>query len=538
MKHKPIDKLVLILVATAVLVLALLNIFQTDRPTVSESENRNLAQWPEFKIADVVSGKYFSDISAFFSDTFFSREAMVNFSKELDKLKGYFDDDFSIIINPNPTDATEPEEDETLPTLPPLPPVTQPTVPPTEPTDPTVPGPTDPTDPSKPTEPVIPIQLSEKSLTVMVGAAKTLTATVGEGYSKLTWTAEDPTIATITANGDGTASVKGVKAGTTSISATVENAAGEKTSFLCVITVKAVQQQDPTGDAADFLPNGLFIYKGAAYTQSYFNKTYSTKLGEIFERFALLFPNSRVSLVTAPLATITITDPNVSKKVSDQGAILDKIAAVMPGSVNFVNLKNIYLAHADEYLYFKSDHHWNQRGAYYAYYEFALSVGLTPTPLDRFEVKVLNTKYIGSMYNYTKDERVKSFYDTVEAFIPTKECTLTIHKNGKTTTYNSCINLKGTTYTSFIYGDNGYTVINVPENPQDMTALVFKDSYGNAMVPFLTEHYGNIIVVDARYIDLDAVEAFGDMNITDIIFLNNTSSMTKSWYQKYYKMVD
>ena len=64
MKHKPIDKLVLILVATAVLVLALLNIFQTDRPTVSESENRNLAQWPEFKIADVVSGKYFADISA------------------------------------------------------------------------------------------------------------------------------------------------------------------------------------------------------------------------------------------------------------------------------------------------------------------------------------------------------------------------------------------------------------------------------------------------------------------------------------------
>lgn len=533
MKHKPIDKLMLILVAALVLVLAVLNIGQTDRPTFSESENRNLAKWPEFKIADVASGKYFSDISAFFSDTFFGREVLVNFSKELDNLKGFFDEDFSIIINPNPTDATEPEEDETLPTLPPLPPVTQPTVPPTQP--PTEPGPTE---PGGPTKPVIPILLSDTNLTVMVGASKTLTATVGEGFSNLTWTAEDAKIATVKDNGDGTASVKGVKAGTTSISATVENAAGEKFSFLCIITVKAVEQQTPTGDAADFLPNGLFIYKGAAYTQSYFNKTYSTKLGEIFERFALLFPNSRVSLVTAPLATITITDPDVSKKVSDQGAILDKIEAVMPDSVNFVNLKEIFLAHADEYLYLKSDHHWNQRGAYYAYYAFAQSVGLTPTPLDRFEVKILNTKYIGSMYNYTKDERVKSFYDTVEAFIPTKACTLTIHKNGKTTTHDTCINLKNGGYTSFIYGDNGYTVINVPENPQDMTALVFKDSYGNAMVPFLTEHYGNIIVVDARYIDLDAVESFGDMNITDIIFLNNTSSMTKSWYQKYYKMVD
>ena len=259
MKHKPIDKLMLILVAAVVLVLAVLNIGQTDRPTFSESENRNLAKWPEFKIADVASGKYFSDISAFFSDTFFGREVLVNFSKELDNLKGFFDEDFSIIINPNPTDATEPEEDETLPTLPPLPPVTRPTVPPTQP--PTEPGPTE---PGGPTKPVIPILLSDTNLTVMVGASKTLTATVGEGFSNLTWTAEDAKIATVKDNGDGTASVKGVKAGTTSISATVENAAGEKFSFLCVITVKAVEQQTPTGDAADFRPDGMFIYKGAA----------------------------------------------------------------------------------------------------------------------------------------------------------------------------------------------------------------------------------------------------------------------------------
>lgn len=531
MKHKPIDKLMLILVAAAILVLALLNVFQTDRPTVSESENRNLAAWPEFKIADVASGKYFSDIAAFFSDTFFGREAMVNFSKELDKLKGFFDDDFSVIINPNPTNPTEPD-DETLPTLPPLPTVTEPSTSPTEPsTGPTIPG----TEPPQPT--VIPIMLSDSTATVTVGATHMLTAVIGDGFGSLTWTAEDPNVAYVTDNGDGTATVKGLEAGTTSVSATVENAAGEQYSCLCVITVKAVTEQKPDDDAAAFLPNGLFIYKGAAYSQSYFNKTYSTKLGEIYDRFTLLFPNSTVSVVTAPLATITISDPEVTKKISDQGSILDKIENVMPDSVNFVNLKNVFKAHADEYLYFKSDHHWTQRGAYYAYYEFALSVGLTPTPIDQFEVKELSTKYIGSMYNYTKDDRVKSFFDTVEAYIPTKDCTMTIHNDGKATTYDFCINTNRTTYMAFINGDYGYTVINVPENPQDKTALVFKDSYGNAFVPYLTEHYGNIIVIDARYIELDALEEFGSMNITDIIFLNNTSTMTKSWYNKYYNMV-
>ncbi len=525
MNHKPIDKLMIILVASAVLVLALLNVFQPNRPTVSESENRNLAAWPEFKIADVASGKYFADIGAFFSDTFFGREALVNFSKQLDQLKGLFDDDFSVIINPNPTNPTEPDDD-TLPTLPPLPtdPTTEPTVPGT---DPTVPG----TEPTLP--PVIPVTLSSSKASLTVGAAHMLTATIGDGYSGLSWASSNSSVASVTDNGDGTASVKALAAGTASISATVEDVSGEKVTCVCIFTVTAPTGGGVNDDAAAFLPNGLFIYKGAAYSQSWFNKTYSTKLGEIYERFAALFPNAKVSAMTAPLSTIIIKDPDVNKKIQSQGAILDKIDGVMPDSINFVNLKNIFLEHSDEYLFFKSDHHWTQRGAYYAYHEYVKSLGMTPTPIEDFDVKVLSTTWNGSMYNYTKDERVKNFKDTVEAYIPTKACTMTIGSK----TYSSCINLNRGGYTAFIYGDNAYTVINVPENPQDKTILVFKDSYGNALVPFLTEHWGNIIVVDARYIELDALEMFGSMNITDILFMSNTSTMTKSWYNKYYKMI-
>ena len=48
MKHNPVDKLMLILVAVVICALAMLNLCQTDRPTVSVLENRNLAQLPEF----------------------------------------------------------------------------------------------------------------------------------------------------------------------------------------------------------------------------------------------------------------------------------------------------------------------------------------------------------------------------------------------------------------------------------------------------------------------------------------------------------
>lgn len=74
--------------------------------------------------------------------------------------------------------------------------------------------------------------------------------------------------------------------------------------------------------------------------------------------------------------------------------------------------------------FFRSDLHWTQRGAYY---EFVRSVGLTPTPIEEFEVKTLKENFIGTMYGYTKDERVKDYYDTVEAYLPQKACTMTIY---------------------------------------------------------------------------------------------------------------
>ena len=385
MKHNPIDKAMLLLVVTVVLVLALLNVCQTDRPTVSETENRNLATMPEFSVSTLLDGSYFSDFSKFFSDTFFGRETMVNLSKKMDRLKSlsifYSDeDDFSVIVDPNAT--MPPLTQGTLPTLPPLPPLTQPTQPPTTtspfiPTFPTHPtDPDNPTNPTTPTQPVIPLLLSDKSANIVAGATHVLTAQVGKGYGMLTWKSSDPNVATVAPNGSTSATISGVKAGTAEISATVTHTSGETYTLVCTVTVTEPVIEKPD-DVADFLPNGLIIYKGAAYSQSWFAGEQTAKsFASVYERYAQLFPDATVSVVPAPLATITITDPNISKNISDQGWILDQMEKYMPGSVNFVNLKDVYKAHTGEYLYYRSDHHWTHRGAYYAYAEFVRSRGM------------------------------------------------------------------------------------------------------------------------------------------------------------------
>lgn len=59
------------------------------RPTYSESEKRNLKEFPEFSYEAIISGSYFDDISTWFSDTFPFREQLTKLNTSIKKLSGF-----------------------------------------------------------------------------------------------------------------------------------------------------------------------------------------------------------------------------------------------------------------------------------------------------------------------------------------------------------------------------------------------------------------------------------------------------------------
>ncbi|MBQ3153773.1 MAG: hypothetical protein IJB88_00935, partial [Clostridia bacterium] len=175
------------------------------------------------------------------------------------------------------------------------------------------------------------------------------------------------------------------------------------TSVYAVIPETAVK--DPEGDGevngigdAEFIPSGHLLYNGAAYSQAYYSETWGPQYADVYADYAAAFPGVGIHVINHPASVINITNPLVRAMTNDQRAVLDRMEACIYGNVNFVNLGRIFEEHRGEYLYFKSDYHWTQRGAYYAYVEFATSMGWTPTPLESFEERVVNDAFIGHTY--------------------------------------------------------------------------------------------------------------------------------------------
>ncbi len=598
MKNKITDIVCLCAAALLFGAVAVLNIVQTDRPTVSETEQRELAKMPAFSLEALADGSYFQDLSLFFSDTFLYRDKLVGVSKEMDTLKGIaysVGDNFALIgtsdsvtgdeeaanagmdkVNaaldsllsgtkteetdaqtepiPETADETEPPaedepgtdegfiitDDATGETLPDEnePEETEPEepVPPETGADETKPPETEPEETAPPVN-VTAIHLSKTSLNLTVGSGSVVYATVDSDSpngATVSWSISDKNVASISLNPSGGIDVKAVGTGTCTLTCSFDDRIRET----CEIKVTEINTivSNPGADNADFLLNGMFIYGDAVYTQGFFSQTGAELYAKTALYYKQLFGNDvNVSVVVAPVSSAVVDNAEITAKIPDQKGIFDKMEALMDDSINFVDVYSEIYDHRDEYLYFKSDHHWTQRGAYYAYRAFAESVGLEPADLDDFDYGIRNEAYSGSMYTYTYDARVKNFVDIIEAFYPRKDLTMTITTTaGSTLTYNSCIVDTNKTYVTFIAGDNPYTVINVPDNPQDKNVLVLKDSFGNAFIPFLCEHFGNIMVVDVRHSSFNIHDLLGDYGLTDIIFMNNVQAANSAQWANMY----
>lgn len=205
-------------------------------------------------------------------------------------------------------------------------------------------------------------------------------------------------------------------------------------------------------------------------------------------------------------------------------AIYEKMEA---GGVHTVDAYSQLAAHADEYVYFRTDHHWTGLGAYYAYRAFCEKAGLTAQPLSDWETRT-KEGFLGSSYNDTGDKNLKAHPDTVDYYITCASSAQAdfVDRAGNTFTHEypwSEASAGSNSYGVFIWADNPYYHCSTGA-ASGRSALLVKESFGNAFAPFLFSQYSDVYVVDFRYWTGSLADLVAQKGIDTVIFLNNTFS--------------
>ncbi|MBR5336681.1 MAG: hypothetical protein IK152_01725 [Lachnospiraceae bacterium] len=273
----------------------------------------------------------------------------------------------------------------------------------------------------------------------------------------------------------------------------------------------------------------VFVAGNAGYELYSFGKEMSEQYAAVINYAAdELDGIADVYDIIIPNSTGVVLPENIRKDIgtSDQKEAMSYIFSVMSSKVKKVNIYDVLKEHKNEYIYFRTDHHWTQLGAYYAYTEYCKARGLTAKPIDFYE-KQEYPGFLGSFYaDSGKAPELAATPDTVEAYCPKATNDMVyVDKNGNEVKWNIVSDVSGwgtsTKYSAFIGGDNPLVKIKNPELSDGSACVVIKESYGNAFVPFLVDHYENVYVLDYRYYKGKLKDFVTENKVKDVIYINN-----------------
>lgn len=219
---------------------------------------------------------------------------------------------------------------------------------------------------------------------------------------------------------------------------------------------------------------------------------------------------------------IEFNEKEIAKELSySQRSTINEVYKSCLG-VKTVDVYDSLKNHSAEYIYFRTDHHWTQLGAYYAYVKFAEEIGVSP--IDIKELKSFKIEdFLGSLYRVThKNKKLLNSVDFIEVY--EQKSASKMYKSDDSNTKALKIVNK-----AYVYGEQKYSVFLNGDSPMlyidsdvdnEKSIVIIKDSYANAFIPFLTNHYKRIYVIDPRHWKGNLYSFINEKNIDDILFFN------------------
>ncbi len=259
---------------------------------------------------------------------------------------------------------------------------------------------------------------------------------------------------------------------------------------------------------------------------------YADNLDEDVHLYSMIIPTQ-----------LEFQDEVYSSVQDSQKEAIDYIYANMPERIRPVDAYGALEKHKDEYIYYRTDHHWTALGAYYGY--CALLNALADNDPDNYQYYEPKGPdsfpghdidgFLGYLYKQAQTPELAEKPDTIKWYDVNYKDHIEISdeyvKDGETIHYDSALFASDKEdYDFFLGGDQPLTELTNTERPGERTILILKDSYCNAFAPWLINNYGKVILVDPRIYEGSFKKLVERYEPDDVLIMNYIFTTTFADY--------
>jgi len=231
---------------------------------------------------------------------------------------------------------------------------------------------------------------------------------------------------------------------------------------------------------------------------------------------ALAKDNIPLKLMLVPTASYILKDklpayaPN-----ANQHAVIEYAANY---KIDQVDITDALTAHKDEYIFYKTDHHWTSLGSYYAYSAWRKALGKDPDEINAWTRETLCTDFRGT--TYAKVNYPFAPFDTIDAYY--KKSNRKVDYNEGNYIADSIYErkyLEGSDQYATFFNSNQSTTIAAGDGEGKL--LILKDSYANSFAQFTVDDYEETHMIDMRFFKQSVYKYIKEHGITEVLVLYN-----------------
>jgi len=268
--------------------------------------------------------------------------------------------------------------------------------------------------------------------------------------------------------------------------------------------------------------NGVLFAKDDYLIEKYESRGTFDSIARVINRFTEK-TDTRVIFMAVP------TSYEINKERLPKGIYRDKQKKDLENLYELLECETIDLSDAlrkaneSEPMFYRLDHHWTTMAARLGFEALMEHIdGKTENGTQTPELFLATDKFRGTIFN--KVGECGLGFDAIYAADTSESRILYTNPEGSfETLYDDSKLETSDKYAYFLSGNFGIVTVENESVNTDRSLLLVKDSYANSMVPFLSQRFARITIIDPRFYDDKISDMAGEYDL--ILFLYNMNTM-------------